>query len=127
MDLTSFMKVNSLDDAAMAALIGGCSASAVKKWRYGERIPRSDHLRRIATATGGQVTPNDFLGAALAPQTTAPPANPESEASSLAQRSREVLTQQLDESRAQLARQRVQGGSDGPAAAAPRRPAKLSL
>ena len=35
----------------------------------------------------------------------------ESESPSLAQRSREVLTQQLDDSRAQLARQRVQGRS----------------
>ena len=106
MDLGSFMKANGLDDVAMAALIGGCSASAVKKWRYGERIPRPDHLRRIADATSGQVTPNDFLSVAPeAPQTTAPPANPGSETPATAQRSREVLAQQLDDSRRQLARQ----------------------
>jgi hypothetical protein len=114
MDLGSFMKANGLDDAAMAVLIGGCSASAVKKWRYRERVPRSDHLHRIAEATGGQVTANDLLGGAprasggaVAP--VAPAVAHENEALSLAQRSREVLTQQLDDSSAQLARQRDPG------------------
>lgn len=60
MTLREYMKLNSITDAEMAALIG-CSRSAVLKWRYGERTPRIDQLRRIASVTDGAVTANDFL------------------------------------------------------------------
>lgn len=61
MKLSEFMSAAGLDDEQMAALLGGCTAHAVKKWRYGERLPRPEQLRRIAEVTGGQVTPNDFV------------------------------------------------------------------
>ncbi len=61
MKLSTYMSEHGLDDEAMAARIGGCSPSAVKKWKYGERLPRSDALRRIAEVTDGAVTANDLL------------------------------------------------------------------
>ncbi len=60
MKLDEFMKGAGLDDAAMASLVGDCSAFAVKKWRYGERTPRGPQMLRIVQATDGKVTPNDF-------------------------------------------------------------------
>ena len=61
MNLAAYMQAHSLDDAAMAAKIKNCSPSAVKKWRYGERVPRPEQMLRIVEATDGKVTPNDFL------------------------------------------------------------------
>ena len=61
MKLSAYMKESGIDDDAMAASIGDCSAGAVRKWKYGERIPRPDHLRRITEATKGAVTANDFF------------------------------------------------------------------
>ena len=55
------MKQHSLDDAAMAALIGDVSPSAVKKWRYGERIPRRAQMRRIVAVTSGAVQASDLI------------------------------------------------------------------
>lgn len=60
MTLREYMKLNSITDAEMALRIG-CSRSAVLKWRYGDRIPRADQLRRIAAITDGAVTANDFM------------------------------------------------------------------
>lgn len=65
MTLSEYMTEQKVNPAEMAALIGGVSASGVLKWVRGERVPRPDQQRRIFTATGGKVTPNDFvLGAA---------------------------------------------------------------
>ena len=61
MKLSSFMDQYGLDNAAMARLIGGCSAGAVNKWRYGERMPRNRFIIRISEITHGQVTANDFV------------------------------------------------------------------
>lgn len=63
MKLDDFMKAEGLDDAAMAARIGEVSEFAVKKWRYGERMPRPGVMGRITSATHGQVTANDFIEA----------------------------------------------------------------
>lgn len=63
MTLHEFMKLASLSDTDMASKLG-CSEGAVKKWRYGERVPRVDQLRRIHEITNGAVTANDFIGAA---------------------------------------------------------------
>lgn len=60
MTLSEFMKSRSLTDARFAELLD-CSEGALRKWRYGERTPRSDQMRRIMEVTGGLVTPNDFL------------------------------------------------------------------
>lgn len=61
MKLSDYMRQHALSDDAMAALVGGCSASAVRKWKYGERMPRAGVLARIHDATEGHVTANDFL------------------------------------------------------------------
>ena len=63
MTLSEYMKAKAIDDAAMAATLGGCSPSAVKKWRYGERTPRPRQMARIKEATDGVVTADDFLRA----------------------------------------------------------------
>lgn len=61
MQLADYMREEALDDAAFAALIGpGFSPWTVRKWRYGQRTPRPEMLRRIAAITGHRVTPNDF-------------------------------------------------------------------
>lgn len=61
MKLAEYMSTNNLSPEAMASLIGEVTASGVKKWVYGERTPRPDQMRRIAEATDGKVTPNDFV------------------------------------------------------------------
>lgn len=61
MKLATYMGRNGLDDDAMATLIGGVTAHGVKKWRYGERMPRPAALKRIALVTGGKVRPIDFM------------------------------------------------------------------
>lgn len=61
MKLSDFLRAAGLDDEAFAAQMGDCSAHAVKKWRYAERVPRPDQMRRIAEITEGKVTPNDFV------------------------------------------------------------------
>ena len=72
MKLSVFMSEHKLDDAAMAALVGDCTDHAVKKWRYDERLPRVEQMRRIYAVTDGAVTPNDFV---LHPTAPADPAN----------------------------------------------------
>jgi hypothetical protein len=61
MKLIDWMRDKSLDDDTMASLIGGVSGHAVKKWKYGERMPRRNELHRISEITGGEVTANDFI------------------------------------------------------------------
>lgn len=66
------MKERGLDDEAMAVLItqvpdgSTVSPSAVKKWRYGERVPRPAQMIRIQRATTELVTANDFVQAEAA-------------------------------------------------------------
>ncbi len=66
MKLIDWMRDNSADDDAMASLIGGVSGHAVKKWKYGERMPRRNELLRITEVTNGLVTANDFMNQAPA-------------------------------------------------------------
>lgn len=64
MKLAEYMKTHDLDDEAMAKLIGDVSASAVKKWRYGERDrPRAETMLRIQEVTAGQVALSDWFPA----------------------------------------------------------------
>ena len=65
MKLSSYMEQNGWDDAKMATLIGQCTASAVKKWRSGERFPRMRTIIRIRDITGGEVSANDFVSPEL--------------------------------------------------------------
>ncbi|WP_132277044.1 helix-turn-helix transcriptional regulator [Neorhizobium sp. JUb45] len=55
------MADNDISDDSFADLVGGVSVSGVKKWRYGERVPRPEQMRRIAEVTHGAVCPNDFI------------------------------------------------------------------
>ncbi len=65
MRLGDYLKSNSLSDEAFAALSEhNFSAEAVRKWRFGSRIPRPRHMQRILQITGGQVEPNDFVDSA---------------------------------------------------------------
>ncbi|AWN55040.1 helix-turn-helix transcriptional regulator [Methylobacterium sp. 17Sr1-1] len=65
MKLAAYMEAQGLDDAAMAARIGpDVSPWAVRKWRYGQRIPRLGMLKRISDVTAGAVTAQDHFDAA---------------------------------------------------------------
>ena len=66
MKLTEYMREHELDDERMAARIG-CSSYAVRKWKYGERIPRPEQLAKIAEATGWKVRANDFVDSPAPP------------------------------------------------------------
>lgn len=61
MKLAEFMSTNSISPEEMASRIGDVSASGVKKWVYGERVPRPDQMRRIVEVTDNAVMPNDFF------------------------------------------------------------------
>jgi transcriptional regulator with XRE-family HTH domain len=60
MKFTEYMRWRDLDDSQMAAQIG-CSASAVVKWRRGERVPRPQQIIRIREVTDGRVGPEDWF------------------------------------------------------------------
>lgn len=60
MKLLDYMSTNDLTDEAMAERIGDCSASAVKKWKYGERSPDADRIIRIEEVTDGAVGLKDW-------------------------------------------------------------------
>lgn len=67
MQLDAYLRENDLTDEGFAQILGpGVSAWAVRKWRYGQRIPRLAQQKRIREATQGLVTSNDLLAAAEA-------------------------------------------------------------
>lgn len=59
MILGTWMRTEKLTDEAMASRVG-VTASAIRKYRRGERIPGTRIMASIVEATGGQVTANDF-------------------------------------------------------------------
>jgi transcriptional regulator with XRE-family HTH domain len=61
MKLGEYIKAKGLSAEGLAGAIGGVSASGVRKWVAGERIPRRDQIEKIAEITGGDVLPNDFF------------------------------------------------------------------
>lgn len=62
MKLLDYMKLNGLDDAAFADLVGGgATPLAVRKWKYRETNPRIPELARIEEVTRGDVRVRDFL------------------------------------------------------------------
>lgn len=74
MNLLAYMRRENLSDQAMAEQIGECSASAVKKYKYGERQPRAARMYRIAEITRGAVRLEDWTGPSRrAPATPSPP------------------------------------------------------
>jgi hypothetical protein len=60
MNLQAYMRQNDLSPEDFGAKVGR-SHWAVRKWMYGQRTPRAAEMRAIHDATGGLVTPNDFL------------------------------------------------------------------
>lgn len=62
MKLSDYMRERELDDEKVSLASGGqFSPEAVRKWRYGQRMPRPAQLRALAEITGGLVTANDFI------------------------------------------------------------------
>lgn len=67
MQLDAYLRENKLTDESFAALLGAdVSTWGVRKWRYGQRVPRLAMQQRISAATNGAVTANDFVAAAIA-------------------------------------------------------------
>lgn len=60
MRLIDYMRSENLDDAAMAALVGGITEHGIRKLKYGERGPSIEVAIRIGEATAGQVGLNDW-------------------------------------------------------------------
>lgn len=64
MRLIEYMKERDITDERMAELVGDCTVFAIRKWKYGERMPRRKQLARLREVTEGAVTANDFAGEA---------------------------------------------------------------
>ncbi len=70
MTLAQYMDALNLDDAEFAARLleryqlgkSWVTASGVRKWRKGERLPSRTNLDRLYEFTNGLVTANDFTG-----------------------------------------------------------------
>lgn len=62
MKLKIYIAKNRLTQSEFAAKVGA-EQSSVSEWLSGRKRPSWDMLERIAAATGGKVTPNDFLPA----------------------------------------------------------------
>ena len=68
MKLAQYLTDKNISPEQFAASMGGLSASGIRKWIYGERMPRPEQMRKIADLTGGLVEPNDFILAQEAAQ-----------------------------------------------------------
>ncbi len=62
MKLHDYLKDCGISDAEFGSLVEA-SEDAVRKWKYGQRMPRPQVLARIREVTNGAVTANDFLPA----------------------------------------------------------------
>ena len=60
MTLSDYLSFSGKTQARFAEEVEA-STGAVKKWVYGERFPRRQHLHKIQSVTKGNVSPNDFL------------------------------------------------------------------
>lgn len=60
MKLAEYIEETRETHEQLAARIGDCSVSGLRKWLRGERIPQKDQMGRIVAATDGKVMPNDF-------------------------------------------------------------------
>jgi hypothetical protein len=62
MKLLDWMKRQKLTDATLAAALGdGATALSVKKWKYGETLPRPADIVRLEEITAGGVALRDFV------------------------------------------------------------------
>jgi hypothetical protein len=60
--LLAWMQDNSVTDDALALRIGGdCTVSAVKKWKYGERVPTPERIALLEDITARSVTLRDWV------------------------------------------------------------------
>lgn len=59
MTLSEYLTQNQIKPAAFARQIG-TSRQSIHRWTVGLSRPRAQEMRRIAEATGGKVTANDF-------------------------------------------------------------------
>lgn len=66
MKLAQYLTDHSITPERFASEVG-VSVSGMRKWMYGERIPRPDQMRKIAELTGALVEPNDFILASEVP------------------------------------------------------------
>jgi DNA-binding transcriptional regulator YiaG len=60
MTLKDYLNRNNLTRAGFARSLG-VTPTTVRNWNAGRRMPRGAHMIGIVAATGGMVTPNDFL------------------------------------------------------------------
>jgi transcriptional regulator with XRE-family HTH domain len=60
MKLAQYLTDHNISPERFAAEVG-VSVSGMRKWMYGERVPRPDQMRKIADLTGALVEPNDFI------------------------------------------------------------------
>jgi hypothetical protein len=74
MRLIDYMRSENLDDAAMAALVGGITEHGIRKLKYGERGPSIEVAIRIGEVTAGQVGLNDWSRASTPVSTKSAPA-----------------------------------------------------
>ncbi|MBZ9939173.1 hypothetical protein LB518_22945 [Mesorhizobium sp. BR1-1-16] len=65
MKLIDYLRSNRISNEEFGLKIGA-SAAAVRKWRYGERIPRPEQMARITAETNGDVRAQDFYTASEA-------------------------------------------------------------
>lgn len=61
MKLIDYMRTHSLDDEAMAALVGGITSHGIRKLKYHERNPSLEVAIRIEAVTNGQVRALDLM------------------------------------------------------------------
>ncbi|HVI27499.1 helix-turn-helix transcriptional regulator [Hansschlegelia sp.] len=73
MTLAQYLAEHRLSHAAFAVMIG-TSQAAVSRYALHRRMPRREHLQKIIEATGGAVTPNDFMKPAEAAAAAQPEA-----------------------------------------------------
>ena len=60
MKLADYLMKSDISVPVLAGTLG-VSAKAVQHWLNGARTPRPEQMQNIMRATGGAVTPNDFL------------------------------------------------------------------
>lgn len=61
MKLETYLDVNRLTDSAFGQIVN-LSQSQVSRIKRGKSWPQREVMERIMAATGGKVTPNDFVG-----------------------------------------------------------------
>jgi transcriptional regulator with XRE-family HTH domain len=62
MTLSAYLEAQGMSYADFARAIGARSTETARRYATGERFPHRKMLERIAEATNGKVTANDFMG-----------------------------------------------------------------